>query len=250
MEERGLVAITTSSAPVSKAPCECFPSTATRRLWLGTRLRLRAVVPLVRRSGFLRWVLRVVSVFFVCVAATYGAQTYKVPEQKKRVGNWYYISGTDGMFRVPRFIAAVHDTTASTSLIFTCQLRPGVPPSKDTLPIMTTMLGLGVGRPGQKKIIKMRFDKTPVFKTTWVTEAVDLTSLQDSAQTDPLRLLLRIVGNKHRLLQMDLRTRRLDFDLDGATAVILEMFDACIKPAMGIKPVMDIEPQAPKRRRK
>ncbi|MGZ5145920.1 MAG: hypothetical protein ACXWCP_20450 [Burkholderiales bacterium] len=187
---------------------------------------------------------------FVCVAATYGAQTNKVAEQKKRVGNWYYISGTDGMFRVPRFIAAVHDTTASTSLIFTCQLRPGVAPSKDTMPIMTAMLGLAVGRPGQKKIIKMRFDKTPVFKTTWVTEAADLTSLKDSFQTDPLRLLLTIAGNKHRLLQMSFGTRRLDFDLDGATAVIVEMFDACIKPALGIKPVMDIERQAPKRRRK
>jgi len=198
----------------------------------------------------LRSVLNAACVFFVCVAATYGAQTNKVVEQKKRVGNWYYISGSDGMYGVPRFVAAVHDTTASTSLIFACQLRPGVAPGKDTMPIMNAMLGLAVGRPGQKKIIKMRFDKTPVFKTTWVTEAADLASLKDSFQTDPLRLLLTIAGNKHRLLQINLGTRRLDFDLDGATAVILEMFDACIKPAMGIKPVTGVEPQAPKRRRK
>jgi hypothetical protein len=118
------------------------------------------------------------------------------------------------------------------------------------MPIMTAMLGQAVGRPGQKKIVKMRFDKTPAFKTTWVTEAADLASLQDSFQTDPLRLLLTVAGNKHRVLQINLGTRRLDFDLDGATAVILEMFDACIKPAMGIKPVMGVEPQAPKRRRK
>ena len=151
----------------------------------------------------------------VCVTSVHAAQTTKVPEQKKRVGNWYFISGTDGMFRVPRFVAAVHDTTASTSLIFTCQLRPGVTPTKDTLPIMTAMLGVGVGRPGRRKIIKMRFDKTPVFKTTWITEAADLTSLKNSAQIDPLRLLLRIAGNNHRLLHMDLGSRRLDFDLDG-----------------------------------
>jgi hypothetical protein len=81
----------------------------------------------------------------------------------------------------------------------------------------------------------MRFDKTPVFDTTWVTEAADLTALKENAQTDPLRLLLRIAGNKHRLLQMDLGAKRIDFDLDGATAVILQMFDTCIKPAMGIE---------------
>jgi hypothetical protein len=43
---------------------------------------------------------------------------------------------------------------------------------------------------------------------------------------------------------MDLGTRRLDFDLDGATTVVLKMFDTCIKPALGI------EPPAPKPRRK
>jgi hypothetical protein len=187
----------------------------------------RAVATIGRSIGTLLLALGFVS--------AHGAKAPPVPDQKKRVGNWYYISGTDGMFRVPRFVAAVHDTTASTSLIFTCQVRPGVKPAQDVLPMMTAMLGTGVGRQGQQKTIKMRFDKTPVFDTTWVGEAADLSSLKDNAQADPLRLLLRIAGNKHRVLEMEWGAKRLDFDLDGATPVILQMFDTCIKPAMGIE---------------
>ena len=137
------------------------------------------------------------------------------------------------MFHVPRFVAAVHDSQARMSLIFTCQGRPGVAPRENTKPMMSMILSDPIGRPGDKTLIKMRLDETSRFATKWVTTANRETRLDDSDPADPLQLLFRIAGNNHRSLMMELQRKQFQFDLDGATAVLFLMLDTCIKPATG-----------------
>lgn len=181
---------------------------------------------------------------FVFVSSAHTAQTHSEPEIKGRVGNWYYISGTDKMFHVPRFVGAVHDSKARTSLIFTCQGRPGVAPGENATPMMSMTLSDPIGRPGDTTLIKMRLDETSLFATKWVTTANRETRLDDSDPAEPLQLLFRIAGNKHRSLVMDLQRKQLQFDLEGASTVLFQMLDTCVKPAMGR------EAKARKRRRK
>jgi hypothetical protein len=183
--------------------------------------------------------------FLTCVfvSSAHTAQTHSQAETKGRVGNWYYIAGTDKMFRVPRFVTAVHDSEARTSLIFTCQGRPGVAPGENAAPMVSMMLSDPIGRPGAKTLIKMRLDGTSLFATKWVTTANLETRLDDSDPADPLQLLFRIAGNNHRWLMMELQRKQLQFDLDGASTVLFLMLDTCIKPTKGR------EAKARKRRR-
>jgi hypothetical protein len=168
---------------------------------------------------------------FVFVSCAHAAQTQTKPEVKGRIGNWYYISGTDQMFHVPRFVAAVHDSQARMSLIFTCQGRPGVAPGANAKPMMSMILSDPIGRPGDKTRIKMRLDETSLFATKWITTANRETRLDDSDPADPLQLLFRIAGNNHRWLMMELQRKQVQFDLDGARAVLFLMLDTCVKPA-------------------
>jgi hypothetical protein len=189
------------------------------------------------------------SCFGACLALIFvfsaqAAQTHTKPEIKGRVGNWYYIAGTDRMFHVPRFVGAVHDSQARTSLIFTCQGRPGVAPGENATPMMTMMLSDPIGRPGDTTLIKMRLDETSLFATKWVTTANRETRLDDSDPAEPLQLLFRIAGNKHRSLVMELQRKQLQFALEGASTVLFQMLDTCVKPAMGR------EAKARKRRQK
>src|SRR4051812_10305772 len=94
----------------------------------------------------------------VVVSSAHTAQIQSQPETKGRIGNWYYISGTDKLFQVPRFVGAVHDNQARTSLIFTCQGRPGAAADQKSAPIVSMMLSDPIGRPGATTLIKMRLD--------------------------------------------------------------------------------------------
>jgi hypothetical protein len=169
---------------------------------------------------------------FIFVSAQ-AAQTHTKPEVKGRIGNWYYISGMDRMFHVPRFVAAVHDSQARMSLIFTCQVRPGVAPGENAKPMTSMILSDPIGRPGDKTLIKMRLDETSRFATKWVTTANRETRLDDTDLADPLQLLFRIAGNNHRWLMMELQRKQIQFDLEGASAVLFLMLDTCTKPATG-----------------
>ena len=169
---------------------------------------------------------------FVCAFSAQAAQPPNPPEQKSRVGNWYYIAGTDGMFRVPRFVGAVHDTQARTSLIFTCQGRPGVKPGAEP-PMMGMTLSDPIGARGATTRVTLRLDETPGFETTWITTADGESRLNETGRTDPLQLLFRIAGNKHRMLLMETQSRRLQFELSGASTVLFKMVDTCVKPGAG-----------------
>jgi hypothetical protein len=195
---------------------------------------------------FLKAIKSCLGALLACVLVSSGhtAQTHSPPETKGRIGNWYYIAGTDKMFQVPRFVGAVHDSQARTSLIFTCQGRRGVAPDQKAAPIVSMMLSDPIGRPGAKTLIKMRLDGASLFATKWVTTANLETRLDDSDPADPLQLLFRIAGNNHRWLMMELHRTQLQFDLDGASTVLFLMLDTCVKPAAGR------DPKTRKRRRK
>src|SRR4051812_13765918 len=107
--------------------------------------------------------MRYIAALLVSVGFTsgYAAQSVKVPDQKGRVGNWYYISGRDGLFHVPRFVGAVHDSEARTSLVFTCQGRPGAKPNSNAKPMMSLVLTRPIGSPGATTRIRMLLDDVP-----------------------------------------------------------------------------------------
>ena len=169
--------------------------------------------------------------FSVCVGSAGAAQGQKTPGQQNRIGNWYYIAGSDGMFGVPRFVGAVHDTRARTSLVFTCQGRPGATAGESELPMMSLRLTEPVGTRGATTRVRMRLDDDQTFRTRWTTSADGESTLLESSQIDPLQLLFRMAGKKHRLLNVETSRKRLQFDLQGATPVLLEMLDRCVKPA-------------------
>jgi hypothetical protein len=167
----------------------------------------------------------------VCVGAACAAEGQKTTAQQNRVGNWYYISGSDGMFGVPRLVAAVHDTRARTSLVFTCQGRPGATAGAGEMPMMSLKLTEPIGSRGATTRVRMRLDDEQAFRTRWTTSAEGESALLESSQIDPLQLLFRMAGKKHRLLNVETSRKRLQFDLQGATPVLLEMLDRCVKPA-------------------
>lgn len=101
--------------------------------------------------------------------------------------------------------------------------------------MMSMTLSPPIGAPGNTTLIKMRLDDAPGIDTRWVTNAAGETRIEESERADPLQLLFRIAGNNHRLLRMEARTRQLQFDLDGASTVLFQMLDTCVKPAMGIE---------------
>jgi hypothetical protein len=162
-----------------------------------------------------------------CLSAQ-PAQT--ASEQKKRVGNWYYISGTDRMFKVPRFVGAVHDTQARSILTFTCQVRPGVRPGKKAKPMMGMTLSVPVGPRGEATPVKLRLDRMRALDTRWVTDANGESTFEHSARTDPLTLLSTIARRHHRRLIVESRALRLQFDLEGADEVLTQMRETCVKP--------------------
>jgi hypothetical protein len=79
----------------------------------------------------------------------------------------------------------------------------------------------------------MRLDEASPFQTKWQTSAPGESTLDDKAQADPLQLLFRIAGHKHRLLTMEAPAGRVQFELEGARAVLFKMLDRCVKPATG-----------------
>ena len=153
------------------------------------------------------------------------------PEQKKRVGNWYYISGADRMFKVPRFVGAVHDTQARSSLVFTCQGRPGAKAGRKAKPMMSLSLSVPVGPRGEIVPVRMRLDHMRALDTRWVTESNGESTFERGTHTDPLSLLSTIARRHHRHLLIETTTMHLQFDLEGASEVLTRMRETCVKPA-------------------
>ena len=192
------------------------------RICIAGRMRARAPVRSVIATLF------GVLLFAGCLTVQ-AAQS--VPEQKKRVGNWYYISGRDRMFKVPRFVGAVHDTTARSSLVFTCQGKPGAKAGRRPKPMMGLSLSVPVGPRGETVPVGVRLDGMRALDTRWTTGANGESTFEHSTQLDPLSLLSTIARRNHRRLWIETTAMRLQFDLDGAGEVLTRMRESCVKPS-------------------
>jgi len=173
-----------------------------------------------------------VAVTLLCLglSAAQAAPRASKAEEKGRVGNWYYISGQDGLFKVPRFVGAVHDKAARTSLVFTCQARPGVGSARRPRPLMELTLSEPIAEAGGSARLRMRLDNQVWFETKWTIGADGESTIEPSRRNDPLRLMQKMADKKHRVLYVETATQRLEFELDGADAVFARMMETCAKP--------------------